>query len=141
MNIRHINRKQVVVATVAVVFVVGVVVVCLPNPKPEIQGNLSSRDISEVSQIVRTTMRQAEPLLPDLSWDSIRWLPAAIRQRWSEQIVSIRAETNASVEVRTGTDHTVATASTYRLKKSSEGWQIVQIDSVGSFVAQPAASP
>lgn len=139
---QHITRKKLIVAAFMAVVVITMVIVLSPTPQLQVFGNLSPQDISEVTRRVRAQMReQQEPLLPNLSWDSIRWLPAGIRQRWSEQIISIRVGSNETVKVTTGVQHGLMSMSQYNLKKTAKGWEIADIVSSGGFAIGPATSP
>jgi hypothetical protein len=138
---QHIAPKKLIFAAFMAVVVITMVIVLSPSPQPQVFGNLSPQDISEVTRRVRAQMReQQEPLLPDLSWDSIRWLPAGIRQRWSERIISIRAGSNETVKATTGVQHGLMSMSQYNLKKTAKGWEIADIVSSGGFVAAPSNS-
>ena len=134
----YITRSKLILAALVIVVVGVMFVAWLPVRQPQVFGNISSQDVSVVTGVVRVAMK--EPLLPDLSWDSIRSLPAGIRQRWSERIISIRAGSNETVKVTTGVEQGLMSMSQYNLKKTADGWVIVGIVSSGEFVAAPGNS-
>ena len=138
---QHIARKKLIIAAFVAIVVVVIAIALSPAPQPQVFGVISPQEVSEITRYVRVQMKeQRDPLLSDLSWDSIRWLPAGIRQRWSERIISIRANGDETIKVTTGVNQGVMSMSQYNLKKTAKGWEIADVVSSGGFVAAPSNS-
>ena len=121
----HINRKTLIMVVVVTVILAAGIIVCLPEPELEVQGNLSPRDVSSICRVVRAEIRESNPIFDDLSWDDMPFIPGKIRQRLAEQVVSISSCADGTVKVDTGGERFVARQYTYWLKKNDTGWDIV----------------
>lgn len=95
-------------------------------PRVPVTGQLATKDLRKILQLVRPEIRREADLLPDLSWSSLRDLPSAVRRYRAEQVDSVSVLTNGTVCVRTVKDSEKSYGSEYYLERGRGGWRVTK---------------
>jgi len=115
--------KTIVLATAVFLLAVVVVLVTLnQNPPVQVTGDLTAKEVSQISRDVRRLMHPS--LLPDVSWRSIRQLPSVLRERARTRILSIDRRTEGFVAVRTASPSDADPGRFWSVFREGDIWRV-----------------
>ena len=114
--------KTIVLAAAVLLAVLVVLIILNQNPPVQVTGDLTSKEVSQISRDVRRLMHPS--LLPDISWRSIRQLPSVLRERARTRILSIDRRTEGFVAVRTGSPSDADPGRFWSVFREGDTWRV-----------------